>query len=218
MIIANWNIERLRHIKQVSLIIEKCEEKAADIFVLTETDSRLKLQYKSCFKTHAPTETGVKYRNSEYRVAIYTNYDMIARHPTFDEQTAVCVELKTEYGNLIVYGVVIGIYGNRNENYKIDLPRVLADIERLVADGKPLCVCGDYNCSFSDSYYYTKDSRLAFEESFKKSNLELLTRNQPECIDHIAISCEFLGERGVRVEEWNLDKKLSDHKGIMVEL
>jgi endonuclease/exonuclease/phosphatase family metal-dependent hydrolase len=50
------------------------------------------------------------------------------------------------------------------------------------------------------------------------NGLELLTRKQPECIDHIAISRGFVGESAVRVEEWNYDKTLSDHKGIVAEL
>ena len=39
-----------------------------------------------------------------------------------------------------------------------------------------------------------------------------------ECIDHIAVSTEFVGNSIIHVEEWNLDKSLSDHKGIAVTL
>jgi hypothetical protein len=72
--------------------------------------------------------------------------------------------------------------------------------------------------SFSDYYYYTKSGRSALEDSFAVNGLELLTRNQPECIDHIAISRSFINSRNYNVEEWNLDKNLSDHKGVCVEL
>jgi len=218
MRIATWNVERLRHIKELRLITEICEQMAADIFVLTETDSRIKLKHQFCFHTPLPTETAIAYRSTESRVAVFTNYEMVKRHTAFDEQTAICVELRTEFGNLLVYGVIMGIFGNRHENYMRDLPLILADIERLTADGESICVIGDYNCSFSDNYYYTKDGRLAIEETLAKNNLDLLTRGQLECIDHIAISRELLGEFPVRVEEWNLDKKLSDHKGILVEI
>ena len=46
----------------------------------------------------------------------------------------------------------------------------------------------------------------------------MLTASQPECIDHIAISSSFVGSASYTVEEWNLDKRLSDHKGIAVSI
>jgi len=197
---------------------EICEQVGADIFVITETDSMLNLNYKSCFRTLPPADANVSYRSTENRVAIFTNYESVGRHETFDEQTAICVELLTDYGELLVYGVVMGVFGNRHENFMIDLPRIITDIGRLAVGGKHLCVCGDFNCSFSDNYYYTKMGRAALEEMLLINNLELLTRNQPECIDHIAVSRDFIGTQTVNVDEWNHDKKLSDHKGILVEL
>jgi endonuclease/exonuclease/phosphatase family metal-dependent hydrolase len=219
LIIATWNIERLKHRRELPRIIELCKQISADVFVLTETDSALDLDYKHCFRTANLNDGIVKYQNTEYRVAIYTNFGFVKRHNTFNEQTAICVELLTDgYENLLVYGVVMGIYGNRHENYKTDLPLILSDIDRLASSGKRLCVCGDFNCSFSDNYYYTKDGRTALEEMFEKNSLELLTRKQSECIDHIAVSRELIGASAITVKEWNHDKKLSDHKGIFVEL
>ena len=37
-------------------------------------------------------------------------------------------------------------------------------------------------------------------------------------IDHIAISDGFISNMETKIGEWNLDKKLSDHKGFYVEL
>jgi endonuclease/exonuclease/phosphatase family metal-dependent hydrolase len=217
--IATWNMERLRHKNELSAIIANCEQADADILALTETDSRLHLKYKSCFSALPPENATINYyAKTETRVSIYTNYDFVKQYATFDEHTAICVELKTDIGNLLVYGTVIGIYGNRRENYMTDLLRQIADIENLAAESKYLCICGDYNCSFSDNYYYTKAGRTAFEEAFSKTKLELLTRNQPECIDHIAVSRAIIDHSTVKIEEWNLDKKLSDHKGIAVDI
>jgi endonuclease/exonuclease/phosphatase family metal-dependent hydrolase len=98
------------------------------------------------------------------------------------------------------------------------LQQIKADIDRLAVKGKHLCVLGDFNCTFADNYYFTKDGRNTLEGLFSRNGLELLTRNQPECIDHIAISQGFIGSSSVSVEEWNHDKALSDHKGIAVEL
>lgn len=215
MKIATWNVERLRHKKELALIIENCERVGADILVLTETDSRLNLKYKSCFST-APPKDNIYYNPTETRVTIFTNYELVRHFATFDEQTAVCAELKTDIGNLIVYGTVIGIYGNRHKNFMQDLSQQIKDIERLAKESS-LCVIGDFNCSFSDNYYFTKNGRAALEDVFSMNEITLITRKQPECIDHIAVSDEFIANSTSKIEEWNIDKKLSDHKGIVVE-
>ena len=217
MKIATWNTERLRHKNKLYEVIANCERAAADILVLTETDTRINPSYKSCFTT-LPLEDAVYYKETERRVSIFTNYDLVKQYATFDEHTAICVELETSVGNLLVYGTIIGIYGNRNKNFSEDLTFITEDVARLVKSGKPLCVCGDYNMTFSDNYYFTKSGRAALEEMFTSNDLSLLTRNRPECIDHIALSMEFVGDRSTSVSEWNLDKKLSDHKGVVVDL
>ena len=216
MRIATWNIERLRHKNKLQEIIAECEQANADILVLTETDSRVTLNNKSYISTTPPDEKNY-YNPSETRVTIFTNYEVIERYATYDEYTAVCVELKTDKGSLIVYGTIIGIYGNRHKSYIPDLLSQAKDIERLVKE-KNVCVVGDFNCSFADNYYYTKDGRAALEDVLIRNDIALLTRAQPECIDHIAVSNGFANGLNVETNEWNLNKTLSDHKGIVVEL
>jgi len=214
--IATWNIERLKHITELDSIIENCVTVGADILVLTETDSRVNLKYNSLFNT-APPEDMRLYKPTETRVTIFTNYEFVRRFDTFNEQTAVCVELKTEIGNLIIYGTVIGIFGNRHETFMQDLLQQVKDIDRLAKENN-LCVIGDFNCSFADNYYFTKDGRAALEKVFSENAIALLTREQPECIDHIALSKKVVAGKTIEVHEWNFDKRLSDHKGISVEL
>lgn len=43
-----------------------------------------------------------------------------------------------------------------------------------------------------------------------------MTERQPECIDHIAVSSNMVAAKRPVLEEWNVDKRLSDHKGIVV--
>jgi len=119
-------------------------------------------------------------------------------------------------GGLLVYGTIVGIYGNRHPSFWQDLSRQLADFKRLSAGGSNLCVCGDFNCTFSDNYYYTERGREAILQSFAENQIELLTRDRSECIDHVAITGCFLRDTSLQIEEWNLDKTLSDHKGIAV--
>ena len=81
-----------------------------------------------------------------------------------------------------------------------------------------ICICGDFNCSFSDNYYFTDFGRDTLSTVFANDNISLITANQPECIDHIAISKNFVGDSNIKISEWNLDKSLSDHKGIVAEI
>jgi len=217
MKIATWNVERLRHKKELEEILSACERSQADILVLTETDSQVRPNYQYCFQTPSLVEIEpAAYRPTENRVSIFTNYKCLQQHTTFNKYTAICVELETEMGNLLVYGTIIGIYGNRHPSFQQDLSRQLADFRRLSASGHNLCVCGDFNCTFSDNYYYTERGRAAILQSFAENQIELLTRVRSECIDHIAITGGFLRGTSLQIEEWNLDKTLSDHKGIVI--
>lgn len=219
MKIATWNVERLKHKSKLAQIHEKIEEIDADILVLTETDSRIntgKYKYRidSCFGLTNKDHVNY-YLPTENRITILTNYEVVKHHDTDNKNTALCVELKTPKGNLIVYGTIIGIYGNRRQNFKDDLVEQLKDFKRLSKENN-LCIIGDYNISFADEYYYTKDGRNKLNNSFTQNNMTLHTSEMKECIDHIAISTLFSQGSKIEVGEWNEDKKLSDHKGVFV--
>jgi len=187
--------------------------------VLTETDNRVApANYKYCIQTPKLIEIQPdQYLESENRITIYTNYEIIRQYETVDRYTNLCVELKTEYGVLIVYGTIIGIFGNRNKNFNTDLFLQISDFQRL-SKGMNFCLIGDYNISFADNYYFTNDGRNELNNLFRKCNLNLMTRDRAACIDHIAISEDFITNMETEIGEWNLDKKVSDHKGIYVEL
>lgn len=215
MKIATWNVERLKHKKHIERLLYECSSVSSDILVLTETDRRLRPAYQYCFETPLlATRGNILYQPTENRISIFTDYPCVRQYRTYDEQTSICVELQTESGNLLVYGTIVGVYGNRHPDYIPDLNSQMEDIKRLskLADG--FCFCGDFNCSFSDNYYFTKDARRIFLEVFEENNIRLLTATQPECVDHIAVSKDFVGDSNIVIEEWNTDKVLSDHKGI----
>ena len=112
MKITTWNVERLKHRKSLDEIIDICNGTQADILVLTESDENIQLDYKYCCHTQTlenfdkpipspPTEAQVSthtpyYKPTERRVSIYTNYEIIHEHTTYDKYTAICLELKTE--------------------------------------------------------------------------------------------------------------------------
>ncbi|SFW18738.1 endonuclease/exonuclease/phosphatase family protein [Selenomonas ruminantium] len=232
MKIATWNVERLKHQSSLDKIISVIEAVQADIIVLTETDERIKPNYRYSFHTPKLRDAPADYRMpgcykdyavadvheaTENRVSIYTNYPCVSQHKTYDKYTALCIELETDAGKLLVYGTIIGIIGNRDESFKQDLLQQVGDFERLSKWGD-ICVCGDFNCSFADNYYFTNFGRETLRESFMRNKIALLTGSRQECIDHIAISRNFIGAGDITVSEWNLDKSLSDHKGIVAEI
>ena len=218
MKIATWNVERLKTDGRLPGILECIEKADTEILVLTETDSRISPDYKNCFSTPPVKEANLKlYKASENRVSVFTNYKLIREHDTYDRHTTKCVELETEFGNLIIYGTIMGIFGNREASYIPDLEKQMDDVRRLTKLGN-VCVLGDYNCSFSDNYYYTRQGRETVLKTFGECRISIVTEGQPECIDHIAMTDGFIGKRRIEVTEWNLDKTLSDHKGIMAEL
>ena len=232
MKIATWNVERLKHRNSLDKILSTIDDSHADILVLTETDERIKPHYQYGFHTlklhdaHSDYHMPGRYKDytvadfynpTENRVSIYTNYPCIKKYETYDKYTAICVELETTVGNLLVYGTIIGIIGNRDESFKQDLLLQIKDYERLSRAGN-ICICGDFNCSIADNYYFTNFGRDTLMDCFTQNGISLLTRNQPECIDHIAISRDYISTAEVNVSEWNLDKSLSDHKGIVVEI
>ena len=221
MKIATWNIERLKHDQSLEKIIAACECVNADILVLTESDDRIRLNYRHCYHTPTPPdlrlpayERPLHYRASEHRVSIFTNYRVIRQLRTYDEHTALCLELDTSEGALVVYGTIIGVLGNRRSSYENDIIHQSADWKRLTADGHSLCVCGDLNCSFADNYYYTKSGRAMLRQSFQECSMRILTESAEQTIDHIVISDHMVQNSNVQLSEWNQDMSLSDHKGI----
>lgn len=68
----------------------------------------------------------------------------------------------------------------------------LDNLERLSGHGKNICFCGDFNCSVADNCYFTRAGREALMSGMGRCGLTILTREQPECIDYIAVSGAFL--------------------------
>ena len=94
MRIATWNIERLKHITDLVLINSTIAGVKADILVLTETDNRVApANYKYCIQTPKLIEIQPdQYLESENRITIYTNYEIIRQLETVDRYNSLFVE------------------------------------------------------------------------------------------------------------------------------
>jgi len=218
MKIATWNIDRLKSLSKSSGIIRNLKEIDADILILTEYNKLLHLpyyQYK--VETNKILDNQYNYKETETRVAIFSKFPIRQIFKTYDNQTSCCAEFETDFGNLIVYGTIVGIVGNSDKNFKADLIKQTEDIESLSKLGS-FCYSGDLNISFSDNYYFTQFGREKFLESFRNNRLTNLTGNLKENIDHIIISEDFIKNLNHEISEWNTSKNLSDHKGVLLEL
>lgn len=218
MKILTWNIERPKAENQ--LILDKLAEYDAEILILTETNSIIKLGQKYTF---VATETlkngydGVQYKAGENRTTIWTKYKIGIQHKTYDSFTSVCAEIETPNGLLNIYGTIIGVFGGIGERFKSDLENQLLDFENLSTESS-ICIAGDLNVTFSGRVYPSHDARNKLNSVFEKLELKNLTAEIENNVDQIVISKSFIENRNVKIETWNHDRKLSDHIGICVTL
>lgn len=221
MKIATWNVERPSDLSKTrnAKILEALKEVDADILILTETNSLINPGAE--YSPFATTSLGLLdepyYKDGENRTTIWSKYPANRYMQTYDSFTSICTGIRTPYGDLNVYGTIMGIHGNRRESFNVDLDRQLADWKRIRRIGD-ICIAGDYNLSFMDNYYYTKDGRQKINDSFEELQIKNLTEQIPENIDHIAVSTSFLKFAECKTMVWNEDKKLSDHIGVSVFL
>lgn len=228
--IATWNVER------PNLTTEKQREKAnainaelkklpADIFILTETNECISpgTEYVHHSEPLDKDAGGDYYEDGERRVSIWSVYPIIERLKVKNSLTTACAVLQTPFGNLAVFGCIIGIHGIR-DGFDTDLEDQMEDLSRFAAKGYNICYTGDFNLSFCDSYYTKKSARSQLNDLFSTIKMKNLTADIPENIDHIVISESFLPLSSIEKECWNQDKKkaspivLSDHKGVIVTL
>ncbi len=217
MKIATWNLERPeKDSTRLSQIQEILVSLNADILILTETNKFIDLgsQYHSF---HSADLSDSMYSEGEVRSSIYSKYPSLGRIRTFNEETAICETLDTPSGKIALYATIIGIYGNRHPSFKTDLELQIQDFKRIGSQ-YPLCIAGDFNISFGNNYYFTKDGRDKLNKAFGELGMANLTKSVENNIDHIIVSDGLVGEGKVGVETWNMNKNLSDHIGVMVEI
>lgn len=218
MRIATWNLQRLEKRKNL-LILDKLAQINADILVLTETNSIIQPDNYHCISTDLlpPDFDQIKYRVGEKRVSILTKYQITTQHKTFDRFTTVCADIETPFGPLTVYGSIIGVFGNRQPRFDNDLYGQMADFEKIFP-GRHVCFAGDLNITFSGMPWPSKKARQTLIDAFGKFGLTNTTAHIPDTVDHLALSTEFLINKHIEIETWNVDKKLSDHVGHVVTL
>jgi exonuclease III len=121
MKIATWNIERpTRNGQKSTAIVEYLKKLNADILVLTETNEFINLgaEYELF---HTEIFLGDFYKPGDRQVSIFSKYPIVKHTPTFRADTSLCLTVNTPYGELIIYGTIIGNFGNDGDQFKLDL-------------------------------------------------------------------------------------------------
>ena len=92
-----------------------------------------------------------------------------------------------------------------------DFEKQKTDILKLVENNNNICVAGDFNISFSGYTYPSKAIRKEADEFFQNADLGILTRNNPDSPDHIAISKAFLLDISIEFSKISFETKVTDH-------
>ena len=221
MKIATWNLERpTKTGHKTPDILRDIAKIDADIWILTETNEFIDLGNSyNCF--HTKSFKGKFYKSGDKQVSIYSKYPIIKNIPTFRSDTSLCLEINTPFGNLVVYGTIIGNFGNGGDQFRLDLNDQMLDFENLNKFGN-FCVAGDLNISFSDNFYFTIEGRQKLKDAFAKLDMKIMTKDIHQNIDHIVFSNNFLKNRKIISGHWNeiedKIKRLSDHRGVFIEI
>ncbi|MBK8329340.1 MAG: endonuclease/exonuclease/phosphatase family protein [Bacteroidetes bacterium] len=218
MKIATWNIEGLKKNKNEQ-VRAKIKEIDADIFVLTETSKEISLDNYSSHSSSLLEKgyEGINYKDGENRTTIWSKFPITNTFETYDNNTTTCVELQTTYGNLIVYGTIIGVFANRQPKFDNDLNGQVEDFKKLFPN-KQVAIIGDFNIIFKGFAYPSHKAREKMNEVFTEHKLTITTTEIENNIDHIVISDDFLKDKTTEVSIWNEDKILSDHIGVCLTL
>ncbi|MFP5043091.1 endonuclease/exonuclease/phosphatase family protein [Parasediminibacterium sp. JCM 36343] len=221
MKIATWNIERpTRHGQKVTPIVDYLKKLNADILVLTETNEFINLgtEYELF---HTEIFSGDFYKPGDKQVSIFSKYPIVRHIPTFRADTSLCLAVDTPHGELVVYGTIIGNFGNGGEQFKLDLEKQLTDFESI-GKTQNFCIIGDLNISFSDDIYFTKKGREKLRNSFEQLGMKIMTEEITQNIDHIVLTKDFTANKKIISGFWNdttnKATRLSDHKGVFVEI
>ena len=220
MKIVSWNLERPNqniNSTKNQFIFETITALNPDIIFLSETNSIINFEnYFKVESTQLPDfHDNQKYDKGENRITIFSKYPFVFQTITYDNFTAVCGEVITDLGNLMLYGSIIGSFGGKNKFFENDLHHQKEELKIII---KNICFAGDFNISFSGFPYPSRKVISETEQFFQENNLINLTKENLDCALHIVISKDFLKDLNYKSHIVSVDRKISDHDLVWVEL
>ncbi len=220
MKILSWNIERPKIYQKgkINFIKELISSENPDLIFLTETNLLVDFgsEYFSIHSTKLPSfQEGQNYNTMENRVSIFSKYPFIETLATYDKYTALCGKIDTEHGAIILYGSIIGSFGGKDFHFENDLKNQKNEIEKIKGS---VFYSGDFNISFSGFKYPSAKVITETRDFFEQQNLEILTKDNPDCAIHILINNDFLKNKKVTSKMIKIDRKISDHNAVICEI
>lgn len=222
MKIATWNLMRpnSKSVIRNAVYADTLNTIDPDIIILTETNSLISFGNKYFITTTEPLpkiHDDYEYADGENRVTILSKFPFARKFLTADKYTSVCAETSTPFGNLIVYGTIIGFLGGKHESFESDFEKQISDLDEISQHGN-LCLGGDMNISFSGYTYPSHIVREKTKKIFERLSLTNLTGHFENCVLHTIISNKFLLNKKATAERLAFDKKITDHSLLTVSL
>lgn len=220
MKILSWNLERPKknQTKKTEKIKNLIVAENPDIIILTENNLCIDFgdEYFSMHTNELPRIfENQNYSEGENRVSIYSKFPFKEEISTYDSFTSVCGLVETEFGELIIYGSIIGSFGGRGSHFENDLKQQKKDLINMKGN---ICFSGDFNISFSGWKYPSAKVIDEAKDFFKIQNLEILTENNENSAIHTVINKDFLYGKIYTTKMIEIDKKISDHNLIICEI
>jgi hypothetical protein len=229
--IATWNLRRPspNSLKRNPVILQQLSEINADIWVLTETNAVI-TPGDTYFGVASTAQGELPYRSKgENLTTIWSRWAIKKQYTTFAEAIAVCSEIHTPFGDLVVYGTVLpwhadkgpeGTAKNWEEQYK-SIPLHGDDWLKLNL-AENFCVAGDFNTTLQGPMYYgTKKGRGLLNLELERNKLVCVTDKLKDNIDHICLSTLW-STKVTNVQNWQAFTEagiaVSDHNGTSIEL
>ena len=191
-----------------------------DIIILTETNSIINFgnKYFEASTTPLPKlHDGYPYKAGENRVTIFSKYPFTRQFETADSYSSICVEILTPFGQLIIYGTIIGFLGGIKDPFANDLENQMADLSKIAKVGN-ICFAGDLNISFSGYPYPSHMIRKSITDVFDSLSLINLTAHVEDSVIHGVFSKSFLENKKRVVTNTSFDKKITDHNLINISI
>jgi endonuclease/exonuclease/phosphatase family metal-dependent hydrolase len=184
MRVATWNLDHAsNNSRPVDLQIQQINRVDPDILVLTETCEKVDLAPYG-YSSVSPQK---KNQYGKFWSTIWSKYPIVKQIETYDTETAVCAEIDTPLGAIIVYGTILCYHGYKGPNNSpvwFEHHKTIKEhsddwfeIRSKDIGQKPFVVCGDFNQTRDGSKAYCSKGG----ESISLLN-EQLTRNNLTCL------------------------------------
>lgn len=238
--IATWNLERpsLRGHTRNPRLLSRLLATDADLWVLTETNRAIALDGYAALAS--PSVAGY-HRDGENFTTLWSRWPILQALPTFNPALAVCAEIASPAGPLIVFGTII-TYANdpgplktarRGEEHRKSIDAHAADWQALRQrfPDHHFCVAGDFNQSRDGSGWYADaESVDKLSAALRQSALHCVTDTDMRAagllhsrasVDHICLS-EPLAARVSHLGAWegrdHDGLRMSDHNGVVIDI